>query len=297
MVPSRDGTRCDPLTILNHYSRYLIASQLVAGTGGGPLARCSRFSVATACRESSAATTATPSPVGGERIESPQRVVYAFGDQAGGNPPCQAPGQQAHERMHRTLKEEAATPPYVASAAESPEALFVDNTTRRGPKSRGPAASRPGLQCIESSPLPQPGASRVSRLLKSCISSPISFLNSQSGRRSTSPVRGAAPRNPRPSACDGRDECERSKTQVPRARERKNPRSRPGLVRGRRGHWPYSTRDSEAIPTSRGARSSLAWISPSGSYKRAPGSMTAVRPRRSISEVTPSAETASEPWH
>ncbi len=108
-----DGTRCDPLTILDQYSRYLIDCRLVAGTGLLVVQKVfhrafDRYGLPQVIRSDNGTPFASRGVGGLSRLSTwflrlgitPERIR-----------PGKPQDNGAHERMHRTLKEEAATPP------------------------------------------------------------------------------------------------------------------------------------------------------------------------------------------
>lgn len=110
---TQDGARCDPLTILDQYSRYLIDCRLVAGTGRRGVQRVferafARYGLPQVIRSDNGTPFASRGVGGLSRLSTwwlrlgitPERIR-----------PGKPQDNGAHERMHRTLKEEAATPP------------------------------------------------------------------------------------------------------------------------------------------------------------------------------------------
>ena len=107
-----DGQRCDPLTVMDQYSRYLIACQTtpISGQSVRPiLERCFRqYGMPDRMRSDNGAPFAGPSVGGLSRL-----AIWLI--QLGIVPERIEPGRPQqnprHERMHRTLKQETASPP------------------------------------------------------------------------------------------------------------------------------------------------------------------------------------------
>jgi transposase InsO family protein len=108
-----DGTRCDPLTISDNYSRYLLRCQAVPRTDHGRIqpvfeAAFREYGLPIAIRTDNGPPFATTTVGGLSRLSIwwlklgiiPERIVPGHPEQNG-----------RHERMHRTLKKETATPP------------------------------------------------------------------------------------------------------------------------------------------------------------------------------------------
>ena len=108
-----DGTRCDPLTISDNYSRYLLRCQTMASPDYAHVqpvfeAAFREYGLPVAIRTDNGAPFATTTVAGLSRLSVwwlklgivPERIVPGHPEQNG-----------RHERMHRTLKRETATPP------------------------------------------------------------------------------------------------------------------------------------------------------------------------------------------
>jgi transposase InsO family protein len=116
---TQDGTRVDPLTISDAYSRYLLRCQQVAKTNG-PQTRAifeaafREYGLPEAIRTDNGAPFASRAVAGLSRLSVwwmklgivPERIAAGHPEQNG-----------RHERMHRTLQQETASPP-----AENPRA-------------------------------------------------------------------------------------------------------------------------------------------------------------------------------
>ncbi len=120
---TRDGVRCDPLTITDAYSRFLLACVIVppqtaaVGAAVGRVFR--RYGVPEAIRSDNGAPFAGPGAGGLSRLSVEWiKAGIAVERIARGQP--QQNGR--HERMHRTLKAETATPP--AATADAQQARF-----------------------------------------------------------------------------------------------------------------------------------------------------------------------------
>jgi len=114
-----DGQRCDPLTLMDQYSRYLLAceSTVISGRSVQPiLERCfQNYGMPARLRSDNGAPFAGPSVGGLSRL-----AIWLV--QLGILPERIKPGRpqqnSKHERMHRTLKDETASPPAVTLAAQ-----------------------------------------------------------------------------------------------------------------------------------------------------------------------------------
>ena len=108
-----DGARIDPLTITDAYSRYLLRCQHVAKTNGGQVqaifeAAFREFGLPQAIRTDNGPPFASRAVAGLSRLAVwwmklgivPERIAAGHPEQNG-----------RHERMHRTLKQETASPP------------------------------------------------------------------------------------------------------------------------------------------------------------------------------------------
>jgi len=108
-----DGVRCDPLTISDNYSRYLLRCQTMASPDYDHVqpvfeAAFREYGLPVAIRTDNGAPFATTTVGGLSRLSIwwlklgivPERIVPGHPEQNG-----------RHERMHRTLKRETATPP------------------------------------------------------------------------------------------------------------------------------------------------------------------------------------------
>jgi len=119
-----DGARIDPLTISDAYSRYLLRCQLVEKTNTVRVqaifeAAFSEYGLPQAIRTDNGAPFASHAPGGLSRLSVwwiklgivPERIEAGHPEQNG-----------RHERLHRTLKQEVATPP--ASDRRAQQRLF-----------------------------------------------------------------------------------------------------------------------------------------------------------------------------
>jgi putative transposase len=114
-----DGHRCDPLTLMDQYSRYLLAceSTRISGRSVQPiLERCFReYGMPERMRSDNGPPFAGPSVGGLSRL-----AIWLV--QLGVVPERIKPGRpqqnSKHERMHRTLKDETASPPAATLAAQ-----------------------------------------------------------------------------------------------------------------------------------------------------------------------------------
>ncbi len=108
-----DGSRCDPFTLTDAYSRYLLRCDAVASTGEAAVrasleSAFKEFGLPKAIRSDNGPPFATKGAGGLSRLSvwlihlgiTPERIEPGHPEQNG-----------RHERMHRTLKEETALPP------------------------------------------------------------------------------------------------------------------------------------------------------------------------------------------
>jgi putative transposase len=115
-----DGARCDPLTVSDAFSRYLLCIKVVAAPGypdcRSALERVFReYGLPRAMRSDNGAPFASVGAAGLSRLSiwwvklgiAPERIAPGKPEQNG-----------RHERMHRTLKAECATPPAATGAAQ-----------------------------------------------------------------------------------------------------------------------------------------------------------------------------------
>lgn len=115
-----DGVRCDPLTVTDAFSRYLLCSRLVArpdyASCRGELERIFReYGLPAAIRSDNGTPFASLGAGGLSRLSvwwvklgiTPERIE-----------PGQPQQNGRHERMHRTLKAECASPPAASAAAQ-----------------------------------------------------------------------------------------------------------------------------------------------------------------------------------
>jgi len=109
----RDGSRCDPFTLTDAYSRYLLRCEVVASTDGIAVrasleSAFKEFGLPKAIRHDNGPPFATKGAGGLSKLGiwlvhlgiTPERIEPGHPEQNG-----------RHERMHRTLKEETALPP------------------------------------------------------------------------------------------------------------------------------------------------------------------------------------------
>lgn len=114
-----DRQRCDPLTLMDQYSRYLLACQstVISGASVQPiLQRCfQNYGMPARLRSDNGPPFAGPSVGGLSRL-----AIWLV--QLGILPERIKPGRpqqnSKHERMHRTLKDETASPPAATLAAQ-----------------------------------------------------------------------------------------------------------------------------------------------------------------------------------
>ena len=114
-----DGTRCDPLTISDAYSRYLLECRIVKPTGEGVRPRFERafrtFGLPRAIRTDNGTPFASSGPAGLTRLS----VHWVkLGIKLERIEPGQPQQNATHERMHRTLKAETSRPPASSPAAQ-----------------------------------------------------------------------------------------------------------------------------------------------------------------------------------
>lgn len=121
-----DGRRCDPLTITDAYSRYLLRCRAVAKTDGSHVRAVfesvfREFGLPDRIRTDNGAPFASKAPAGLSRLSmwwtrlgiQHERIEQGHPEQNG-----------RHERMHRTLKAEVASPPKATYACQ--QRAFAD---------------------------------------------------------------------------------------------------------------------------------------------------------------------------
>jgi len=118
-----DGARCDPLTISDAHSRFLIDCRIVAPTGDGARPRFERafraFGLPRAIRTDNGAPFASIGAAGLSRLSIDW---VKLGIKLERIDPGQPQQNGRHERMHRTLKAETSRPP--AQNARQQQARF-----------------------------------------------------------------------------------------------------------------------------------------------------------------------------
>jgi transposase InsO family protein len=154
---TRDGTRCDPLTVTDAYSRTLLACTIVAPTaeGVGPVleALFARHGLPGALRSDNGPPFACPRAPGGlTRLSAGwlRRGIRLERIAPG------RPGQNGrHERLHRTLKAETAMPPAESPALQQArfDAFRRDYNTERPHEALGGATPASRLGAARGRPL------------------------------------------------------------------------------------------------------------------------------------------------
>lgn len=109
---TRDGVRCDPLTVQDTASRYLLETRIVAPTGAGVAGVLERLFAEIGLPQAMRSDNGSPFGSSGAGGLSRLSVRWL---KLGIEPHYIRPGSPqdngGHERMHRTLKEETALPP------------------------------------------------------------------------------------------------------------------------------------------------------------------------------------------
>jgi transposase InsO family protein len=122
---TRDGTRCDPLTVADTASRYLLATRIVEPTGANVREVVDRLFAE--CGLPDAIRSDNGSPFGSNGAGGLSKLSVRW-LKLGIEPPYIRPGSPqdngGHERMHRTLKEQTALPP--AATKKHQQARFDD---------------------------------------------------------------------------------------------------------------------------------------------------------------------------
>lgn len=115
---TRDGTRCDPLTIEDTASRYLIETRIVDPTWAGVRCALERVFDAYGLPDAIRSDNGTPfGSTGAGGLSSLSVWWLKLGIRPRYIPPSSPQDNGRHERMHRTLKAETARPP-AANLAE-----------------------------------------------------------------------------------------------------------------------------------------------------------------------------------
>jgi hypothetical protein len=109
---TRDGTRCDPLTVSDTATRYLVAARITPPTHDGVKAVLERVFAETGLPD--AIRSDNGSPFGSTGAGGLSRLsvwLLKLGIEPRFIPPSSPQDNGRHERMHRTLKDETAKPP------------------------------------------------------------------------------------------------------------------------------------------------------------------------------------------
>jgi transposase InsO family protein len=116
---TRDGARCDPLTVQDTASRYLLAARIVAPTGAGVRAALERVFADVGLPKAIRCDNGAPFGSTGAGGLSRLAVWWLkLGIDPRYIPPSSPQDNGRHERMHRTLKDETARPPAATVAAQ-----------------------------------------------------------------------------------------------------------------------------------------------------------------------------------
>lgn len=116
---TRDGTRCDPLTVTDVMSRYLLLCEIVAPTLEGVWPACQRLFAEHG--QPRAFRMDNGSPFGSKGAAGLTKLSVLWIKLGIALEPITPghPGENGrHERMHRTLKQETSTPPAASSAEQ-----------------------------------------------------------------------------------------------------------------------------------------------------------------------------------
>jgi transposase InsO family protein len=125
---TRDGERCDPLTVEDTASRYLVETRIVEPTWAGVRLALERVFAEVGLPEAIRSDNGSPfGSTGAGGLSSLSVWWLKLGIAPRYIPPSSPQDNGRHERMHRTLKEETARPP--AATAREQQARF--DTFRR----------------------------------------------------------------------------------------------------------------------------------------------------------------------
>ena len=114
-----DGKRCEPLTVRDLFSRYVLAVVLLPNQSDAAVRRAMVQSfVVMACPKSFGWTMARPLAAKALWPLAPECVVAALGDRGGVRPASSPRRHGAHEQMHRVLRTDVAKPPAPSVTAQ-----------------------------------------------------------------------------------------------------------------------------------------------------------------------------------
>ncbi len=134
---TRDGRRCDPLTITDSASRYLVEVRIVAPTLAGVKAACERafaeFGLPSAIRSDNGAPFGS---TGAGGLSELSVWWLRLGIEPRYIPPSRPQDNGRHERMHRTLKAETSKPAAATAAEQQERFESFGRTTTRSDRTR-----------------------------------------------------------------------------------------------------------------------------------------------------------------
>jgi transposase InsO family protein len=120
---TRDGERCDPLTVEDTASRYLVETRIVEPTWAGVRLALERVFARVGLPEAIRSDNGSPfGSTGAGGLSSLSVWWLRLGIEPRYIPPSSPQDNGRHERMHRTLKDETARPP--AATLEAQQARF-----------------------------------------------------------------------------------------------------------------------------------------------------------------------------
>ena len=160
-----DGERCDPLTITDAASRYLIEVRIVEPTWAGVRGAMERVSRRSACPAAIRSDNGSPFGSTGAGGLSALSVWWLkLGIEPRYIPPSSPQDNGRHERMHRTLKAQTSSRPAAMPASSRRASIASARTTTRSARTRRWAgAAGDALAAADSHPADAPRRPLVRR--------------------------------------------------------------------------------------------------------------------------------------
>ena len=157
-----DGTRCDPLTITDQASRFLVEVRIVDPTWAGVRWALERVFEHVGLPAAIRSDNGTPFGSTGAGGLSALSVWWLkLGIEPRYIPPSSPQDNGRHERMHRTLKAETSKPPARSAAEQQQRFDQLPPTLQRGPAARGARAEGAGAAVASAGAHPSRRAWRI----------------------------------------------------------------------------------------------------------------------------------------